>query len=38
MDAVDKYPEYDNWREFDPEAREELPDGIPEPMKNKRFN
>jgi hypothetical protein len=31
---VEKYPEYDNWKEFYPEAKEETSDGIPEPNKN----
>jgi hypothetical protein len=34
-EAVDKYPEYDSWKEFYPEASEEVPDGIPEPIRNR---
>jgi hypothetical protein len=33
-EAVAKYPEFDNWKEFYPEAQEEIPDGIPESNKN----
>jgi hypothetical protein len=33
--AVEKFTEYDSWREFYPEAREEIPDGIPEAIKDK---
>jgi hypothetical protein len=35
-EAVEKYPEFDNWKEFYPEARELIPDGIPEPNKNQK--
>jgi hypothetical protein len=30
--AVKKYKEYDGWREFYPEAQEELPTGMPTPV------
>jgi hypothetical protein len=34
--AVEKYKEYDGWKEFYPEAQEELPLGIPKPVPNKK--
>jgi hypothetical protein len=34
--VVNTFTEYDNWRESYPEAQEEIPDGIPEPMNNKK--
>jgi hypothetical protein len=34
--AVEKYEEYDGWREFYPEAQEELPTGIPTPVTEKK--
>jgi hypothetical protein len=34
--AVEKFTEYDGWREFYPEAHEEVPDGIPEPTPGKK--
>ena len=30
--AEEKYTEYEGWREFYPEACEEVPDGLPEPI------
>jgi hypothetical protein len=35
--AVEKYTEYDGWREFYPEACEETPDGMPIPLPNREF-
>jgi hypothetical protein len=34
--AVDKYKEYTGWREFYPEAEEEIPTGRPKPIPNKQ--
>jgi hypothetical protein len=34
--AVEKYIEYDGWREFYPEACEEVPDGMLEPVPNRK--
>jgi hypothetical protein len=34
--AVEKYREYDGWKEYYPEACEEVPDGIPDPVPNKK--
>jgi hypothetical protein len=34
--AVEKHKEYDGWREFYPEAKEELPTGMPTPLTEKR--
>jgi hypothetical protein len=30
--AVEKYTEYNDWREYYPEAQEEVPDGLPKPI------
>jgi hypothetical protein len=35
IQAVEKYKEYDGWREFYPEAQEELPTGMPLPVTEK---
>jgi hypothetical protein len=34
--AVERYTEYDGWREFYPEAEEEIPDGTPEVARDKK--
>jgi hypothetical protein len=34
--AEEKYEEYVGWREFYPEAREEVPDGLPDPLTNRK--
>jgi hypothetical protein len=34
--AVERYTEYDGWREFYPEAEEEIPGGIPEVTRDKK--
>jgi hypothetical protein len=34
--AVEKFTEYDRWKEFYPEALEEVPDGIPEPTPGEK--
>jgi hypothetical protein len=36
-EAEQLYLEYDGWREFYPEATEEIPDGMPETMQNKKI-
>jgi hypothetical protein len=34
--AIEKYTEYECWREFYPEAQEEIPDGLPNPINNNK--
>ena len=34
--AMEKYKEYDGWREFYPEAQEGIPDDLPEPTPGKK--